>query len=116
MEEGRPWLRDFLVHLVAQRDRAVSRLERWPGVRINPPQGTYVAFADVRELTGDTESFCADLKTQAGVVIVPGLQRWFGPGAAGHVRLCFATSRRILDTAFDRMDAWLEARSGHALL
>lgn len=110
LEEGRPWLDGFVRHLQSQRDHAVARLRRWPGVSLHVPQGTYVVFPDVRGLAADAERFCTDLKTQARVALVPGAPRWFGPGAAGHVRLCFATSRRILDTAFDRMDAWIEAR------
>jgi cystathionine beta-lyase len=110
LQEGRPWLADFVRHLQGQRDHAVARLKRWPGVQVHAPQGTYVAFPDVSRLTADTECWCADMKAQAGVALVPGAPRWFGQGAAGHVRLCFATSRQILDTAFDRMDAWVAAQ------
>ena len=41
---------------------------------------------------------------QARVALVPGAPRWFGAGSAGHVRICFATSRGILQQAFDRME------------
>jgi bifunctional pyridoxal-dependent enzyme with beta-cystathionase and maltose regulon repressor activities len=36
------------------------------------------------------------IKSERRVAIVPGSPRWFGEGAAGHVRLCFATSEGIL--------------------
>jgi bifunctional pyridoxal-dependent enzyme with beta-cystathionase and maltose regulon repressor activities len=35
--------------------------------------------------------------------VVPGSPRWFGAGAAGHVRLCFATSAGVLAEGLDRL-------------
>ncbi|HEX7286289.1 MAG TPA: pyridoxal phosphate-dependent aminotransferase [Candidatus Angelobacter sp.] len=102
--QGRAWLAAFVDHLQAQRDYVVERLARWPGVKVQPPQGTYVIFPDVRSLAGDSGQFCDRLRDQARVALVPGLPRWFGPGAAGHVRICFATSRAILKEAFDRIE------------
>ena len=101
---GRPWLQEFVRHLHAQRDYVVERLSRWPGVSAHVPEGTYVIFPDVHSLTDNSESFCELLRNQARVALVPGAAKWFGPGAEGHVRICFATSRAILREAFDRMD------------
>jgi aspartate/methionine/tyrosine aminotransferase len=101
---GREWLRDFVSHLQGQRDYAVSRLAQWPGVTVTPPQGTYVVFPCIRSLGEDAEKVCEHLRERARVALVPGAAQWFGPGAAGHLRLCFATSRRILEQAFDRLD------------
>jgi cysteine-S-conjugate beta-lyase len=101
---GRPWFEEFLRHLRSQRDYAVERLARWPGVTVTPPEGTYVIFPSVQGLCGDAERLCRRLREEAKVALVPGLPRWFGEGAAGHVRVCFATSRGILREAFDRMD------------
>ena len=100
---GREWLAQFVLHLQGQRDYALQRLAQWPGVTVTPPQGTYVIFPCVRSLGEDAERVCEQLREQARVALVPG-GRWFGPGAAGHLRLCFATSRRILEQAFDRLD------------
>ncbi len=44
------------------------------------------------------------LLNQARVAVVPGTARWFGPGAEGHIRICFATSEQILTTALDRIE------------
>jgi bifunctional pyridoxal-dependent enzyme with beta-cystathionase and maltose regulon repressor activities len=104
LEHGRDWLAAFVRHLKGQRDYAVQRLASWSGVTVEPPQGTYVIFPEVRGLTDDAERLCEQLREQARVALVPGAARWFGPGAAGHLRLCFATSRRILEQAFDRLD------------
>jgi bifunctional pyridoxal-dependent enzyme with beta-cystathionase and maltose regulon repressor activities len=40
---------------------------------------------------------------------VPGSPRWFGPGGAGHVRLCFATSEAILAEGLRRFSAGMAA-------
>jgi len=104
LRDGAAWLAEFVNHLKAQRDYAVERLTRWPGVSVAPPQGTYVIFPNVRGLDADSDRLCRRLHDQARVALVPGLPRWFGEGSAGHVRICFATSRGILQEAFDRME------------
>jgi len=103
IEQGQSWLQDFVRHLQAQRDYVLERLAQWPGVSAHSPQGTYVVFPKIAALDKDSEHFCEYLRQQARVALVPGAARWFGPGAKGHVRLCFATSRRLLQEAFDRM-------------
>ncbi len=103
LERGAEWLADFVRHLEGQRDYCVSRLEQWPGVKVTPPQGTYVIFPEISRLAADAEKLCQQLREQAKVALVPGAAQWFGPGARGHVRICFATSRAILKEAFDRM-------------
>ncbi len=109
LTHGRPWLNEFVGHLHKQRDYVMERLARWPGITAHPPQGTYVAFPCINKLADDAERFCGLLLEQARVALVPGAPRWFGPGAAGHVRICFATSRAILQEAFDRMDPIVRA-------
>jgi aspartate/methionine/tyrosine aminotransferase/2-polyprenyl-6-methoxyphenol hydroxylase-like FAD-dependent oxidoreductase len=104
LNEGQEWLAGFVQHLRAQRDYVIDRLVRWPGVTARHPHGTYVVFPDVHRLAADSELFCQYLREKARVALVPGAPRWFGPGAAGHVRICFATSHRILREAFDRME------------
>ena len=103
LDHGQPWLRDFVCHLQAQRDYVLERLSQWPGVSAHRPQGTYVVFPKTAALDDDSERLCQHLHQQARVALVPGAARWFGPGAKGHVRICFATSRGLLEDAFNRM-------------
>ena len=51
-----------LRHLQAQRNYVLERLAAWPGVKVNPPQGTYVVFPDVRSLGEDSERLCQQLR------------------------------------------------------
>ncbi len=104
LQQGRNWLAEFVRHLRGQRDYVFERLARWPGVTVHPPEATYVAFPCIRSLNDDAEKLCEYLLAHARVALVPGAARWFGPGARGHLRICFATSRRILQEAFDRLE------------
>ncbi len=104
LQQGRNWLNEFVKHLKGQRDYLLERLARWPGVTVNSPQATYVAFPCIESLSDNAEYLCQHLLQHARVALVPGAPRWFGPAARGHVRICFATSRRILQEAFDRLE------------
>lgn len=104
LEGGREWLAEFVRHLQSQRDYVTERLARWPGVTAAPPQGTYVIFPCTQSLDDDSQRLVQRLRDEARVALVPGAERWFGQGSAGHVRICFSTSRGILKEAFDRME------------
>ena len=101
-----PWLDGFVRHLQARRDQCVEGLRRVPGVSVESPDATYVAFARVeapaRRGGESIEAFVERLRTEHGVAVVPGSPRWFGEGAAGHVRLCFATSAGLLGEGLRR--------------
>jgi len=103
LNEAQTWLADFKKHLHARRDFTVDALNALPGVRCQTPQGCYVAFADITG-TGRTASEIQEMWLQeARVAVVPGLPRWFGSRADGHIRISFATSQEILNQAFDRI-------------
>jgi aminotransferase len=103
LEECGEWLDEFVNHLHAMRDHAVDRLNQIPGFTCTYPEGCYVAFANITG-TGRSSAEIRDiLFDQAKVAVVPGLPEWFGPGAAGYIRLSFATSKAILDEALDRI-------------
>lgn len=108
-QHGGDWLAAYLRHLEAQRDFAVERLRAMPGVGLRAPDGCYVLFPAVRREGHDSESIAAHLLEQHRVAIVPGAARWFGPGAEGHIRICFSTSRAILAEGLDRIEAGLKS-------
>jgi len=108
--EGWPWRDAFIEHLCRLRDEAVERLNAMPGIRCRSPQATYVLFPNVSETGMTSAEFTEFALREARVAIVPGTPEWFGPGAAGHVRLSFATSRRILDEALLRLERAIRAR------
>lgn len=103
LTDGWPWFDAFLRHLHAMRDLVVDGLNAITGVRVDPPAATYVAFADVSALGLPADQLCVDLRRRAGVALIPGTEAYFGPGAASHVRLCFATHRAVLTAALERI-------------
>ena len=74
--------------------------EHLPGVRYTPPEGTFLAWLDCRELAIE-EPLGAFFRTNAGVALTDG--RECGAVGAGHVRLNFATPRPILCEIVERM-------------
>ncbi|HEV2229889.1 MAG TPA: pyridoxal phosphate-dependent aminotransferase [Steroidobacteraceae bacterium] len=94
-----------------RRDFVVRALNAMPGVSCLPGDGTFYAFAEVSRAMAalgcrDDNEFVELLLNDAGVAVVPGS----GFGAAGHVRLSFATSMETLEKALDRIARFLVAR------
>lgn len=103
LDECQGWLGLFVGHLQEMRDICVSGLNSIAGISCQPPEGCYVAFANI-EQTGKSSSEIHELFMNYGkVAVVPGLPQWFGNGAEGYIRLSFATSASILTEALDRM-------------
>ena len=100
-DSGGPWLDGVLAYLDGNRRHLANLLaERLPAVRWTPPEGTYLAWLDCRELglpTSPGEFFLE----RAGVAMVDGPE--CGAPGAGHVRLNFATPRPVLTTIVDRL-------------
>jgi aspartate aminotransferase len=91
-----------------RHDFFVSALNALPGVRCRPGAGTFYAFADIsvalqRLAWPDDTVFAEQLLEQTGVAVVPGS----GFGAPGHIRLSFATAQTQLETAVERLAAFL---------
>ncbi len=93
--EGLDWLAALLVHLQARRDQAVARLSAINGLRVDSPAATYVLFVGLPLMQESVAELVDRLRLEQGVARVPGSPRWFGPGAAGHVRLSFAAGTRV---------------------
>ena len=92
--DGGDWLAEVLAYLDGSRALLADLLaEHLPGVRYQPPEGTYLAWLDCRGLgLGDSPGeFFLD---KAQVLVNDGPA--FGEAGRGHVRLNFATPRPIL--------------------
>jgi bifunctional pyridoxal-dependent enzyme with beta-cystathionase and maltose regulon repressor activities len=100
---GEEWLDDVLAYLDGNRRLLAELLaEHLPQVRYTPPEGTYLAWLDGREL-GVEEPLGAFFLREAGVALVDGPE--CGAPGAGHVRLNLATPRPVLRTIVARMAA-----------
>ena len=107
-DHAQDWLAEFVDHLRHRRDQCVDALSSMPGVSVEAPDATFVAFPRIGSDTIDTERLAERLVTEFGVAVVPGTPRWFGAGAAGHLRISFATSEVILAEGLRRLAAGLE--------
>jgi aspartate/methionine/tyrosine aminotransferase len=112
LEGASDWLTAWQAHLQRQRDRAVAELATMPGVAVLPPEGTYVLFPRVDHHGLAPEALVERLLQRQRVALVPGSPRWFGPGAAGHLRLVFSTSEGILREGLTRLRRGLEELAG----
>lgn len=106
--EGGPWAGEVAARLSANRELLVRRLAgELPSVRLHPPEGTYLAWLDLRAFDlGDDPA--VPLLATARVALGHGPD--FGPGGAGFARCNFATSSAVLGEILDRLVGALEPR------
>jgi cystathionine beta-lyase len=103
--DGEPWLAGILGYLDGNRRLLADLLaEHLPQVRYTPPEGTYLAWLDGREL-GVEGALGEFFLREAGVALVDGPE--CGAPGVGHVRLNLATPRPVLTTIVERMAAAL---------
>jgi cystathionine beta-lyase len=99
--EGQPWLDEVMAYLLENRGLVLDFFAReLPAVHVLPPEATYLAWLDCRDLglPGDPFQFFLEHAREA-------LSRGpdFGTGGQGCARLNFATSRAILLEILERM-------------
>ena len=98
------WVDEFLTHLKGNRDYAVERLNKMPGLKAYAPQATYLLYVDIRAYGMTSVEFTDYMKEKVNLAVVSGGEQFFGPGSEGRIRICFATSRAILTEGLDRLE------------
>ncbi|WP_348971208.1 PatB family C-S lyase [Pseudomonas atacamensis] len=106
--EAGPWLAELKIYLQANRDWLVNAVRtRLPGVTINVPQGTYLAWLDCTALDlPDPQRFFLE---QGKVGLSAGLD--FGDQHQQFVRLNFGCPRALLEEGIARMERALASRN-----
>ncbi|TDK55998.1 MalY/PatB family protein [Pseudomonas moraviensis] len=106
--EAAPWLAELKTYLQANRDWLVDAVRtRLPGVTINVPQGTYLAWLDCTALDlPDPQRFFLE---QGKVGLSAGLD--FGDAHQQFVRLNFGCPRALLEEGIARMERALANRN-----
>ncbi len=95
------WLKDLRRYLTANRDFLVDYVtETMPSVRTTIPDATYLGWLDFTGagIPGSPFDF---FMSEAKVALSDG--KIFGDNGAGHVRLNFGTTRKVLEQGLDRM-------------
>ncbi len=82
-----------------RRDLVVDGLRDIPGIQCDSPQGTFFAFADIRELGVPSLEFAKYLVREAGVVLTNGS----GFDYEGFIRVSYAAKPESIREAMDRM-------------
>lgn len=98
-------LRENVAKYARNRDILLADL---PGVgfdRLAPADGAFYVYADVAQLTNDSNEFCRRMLTEAYVATTPGLD--FDPYRGNSfVRFSFAGTEDDMRRAIDRLSAW----------
>lgn len=101
--DGGPWLDGVLAYLDRNRSALDGFLaEHLPGARWTPPEGTYLAWLDLRD-TGAGDHPGPFFAERAKVGLVDGIA--CGTPGLGHARLNFATPLPVLNELVERMGA-----------
>ena len=75
------------------------------------PKGAFYAFPDIRPSGLDSDTFCERFLMEEKVAVISGTA--FGPGGAGFIRCCYATSMKDIAEALTRMDNFLTNLKKH---
>lgn len=98
--DGYEWYRNLLEHLKTNRDYISERLKNSP-IKYTPPEATYLAWLDCRELGLGDRELREFFSNRVGLGLNAGLS--FGEGGSGFMRLNFAVSHDILEMAMDKI-------------
>jgi aminotransferase len=71
------------------------------GLDLVEPKGAFYAFPSITSTGLEDEEFAGRLLLEEKVAVIPGST--FGPGGAGHVRICYAQKYELLQEALHRM-------------
>lgn len=90
------------------RDLLIRRLPEAGISRFLPPEGAFYLYADVSDISNDSEALCLRLLAETGVALTPGMDF---DRARGHatVRISFAGPEPVIALALDRLAAWRRA-------
>jgi cystathionine beta-lyase len=99
--EGGPWLEQVVAYLQDNRDYLAEAIKtRFPGITMNLPQSTYLAWLDCSGLgLANPQQFFLD---HAKVALSDGLE--FGDECGQFVRLNFGCPRPMLEESLSRME------------
>lgn len=91
-----------------RRDYLVEKMTKL-GFEMATPSGAFYMFAKIPvDLNQNDVEFAYDLVDRQQLAVVPG--SGFGPGGAGYVRISYAASLDMLETAMKRLESYCEEK------
>ena len=98
-------LKAFEEILSSRRDLITQRLDRIPHIfEYIKPEGAYYIFPRILAEHENSREFAIRLLNEAHVSVTPGSA--FGPSGEHHVRMAFCVEDAVINTAFDRIEAY----------
>jgi aspartate/methionine/tyrosine aminotransferase len=88
-------------------EQAVSAFNKTDFLSCEMPQGTFVLSVS-HPSNWNTETLCERMANEGKVHVVPGLEKWFGPGAIGTFRISLATTPEIATEGIERICNWMK--------
>lgn len=105
--DGEAWLKELLIVLEGNRDLLVRFIkQRLPKIKVYPPEATYLAWLDCRELHIEMDP-CEFFMKQARVALNNGKD--FGTPGEGFVRFNFGCPTAMVQEALERMEKSLHS-------
>ena len=100
--DGSEWLKELLIVLENNRDHLVNFIhQRIPEIKVYPPEGTYLAWLDCREMRVSSNAYQFFLEN-AKVALNDGKE--FGLPGEGYLRFNFGCPQRMMEEALLRME------------
>lgn len=103
MNDSEYYLDAFVKHLEENRNYAVDFINQLPMLKAYRPKATYLLYIDIKETGMTGIEFTEYLKKTVGLAVIQGGKQFFGDQSEGHIRICFATSREILEEGLNRL-------------
>ena len=106
--ECRAELDAYVANYGRNRELLLRELPKAGFERLAPADGAFYLYAEISDLTNDSEAFCRRMLAKTGVAATPGID--FDP-ARGHrfIRFSFAGTEASMAEAGRRLQAWLKA-------
>jgi aspartate/methionine/tyrosine aminotransferase len=95
----------YVAAYARNRDLLLGELPQAGFDRLAPADGAFYIYADVGELTDDSEDFCRRMLTETGVATTPGID--FDEERGGRfLRFSYAGATGDMEEAAERLRAW----------
>jgi aspartate/methionine/tyrosine aminotransferase len=107
IEKGWPHTQEAVSLFKKNLEQAVSAFNKTDFLSCEMPQGTFVLTVR-HPSTWNTEMLCERLAHEAKIHVVPGLEKWFGPGAIGSFRISLATTPEIAAEGIELICNWVK--------
>ncbi len=106
LTESQQCVQDMLALYRRRRDLLVEGINSIDGISCKPPKGAFYIFANIKEVSNDSFSFCEGLLRQEQMLIVPGVG--FGTCGEGFVRFSYATNEENIKKGVEKLAKYMK--------